>query len=265
MSYKHINSGVLEIRSAQASGKIGIAWGRFITGAILDNGEQGKKALRRLLSLRGGRFTFHDTEEPVFELRQSLGIDLNGVAFYIPHFGPNVTPSLFDPGEEADFRPTNSKARPALEDPVGQTSSPVKKSAAIAATTVPAPQTTPNVPGYAYHFDINPFNSCPHCKYRNRCNLDCHRDHVPIGWFASRFSGVRVLAKRTARPVNKSNSTNRGSFACSALTSVVGSVFVNTDPPGFVARSCTRKAVYSADARGEYSSHGGIRLLLRTR
>lgn len=103
MTLKDINSGVLEIRSSEYSGRIGIAWGRFITGAALDTGERGKVALRKLLTLRSGRFSFVDTKgEPVLELRQALGVDLNGVAPYIPDINPTVTPWLYEQKEQSD-------------------------------------------------------------------------------------------------------------------------------------------------------------------
>src|SRR6185437_1691367 len=81
MTLREINSGILEIQAPELRGRIGIAWGRFVTGALLDNGECGKRALRRLLALRAGQFSFIDMKgEPILELRQSLGIDLNAIA-----------------------------------------------------------------------------------------------------------------------------------------------------------------------------------------
>jgi hypothetical protein len=103
-SMKEVNSGVLTVSGERVSGRLGIAWGRFITGAVLDTGESGRAALRHLLTVREGSFAFLDTEgEPVEELRQSLGIDLNGVVPYVPEeISIAVTPSLFDSDEHQE-------------------------------------------------------------------------------------------------------------------------------------------------------------------
>jgi hypothetical protein len=115
---KEVNSGVLEVKSGDVQGKIGIAWGRFITGAIIVDGENGKKALRTLLQVRQGKFSFLDTQgAPVPELRQSLGIDLNGVVPYVPdEIKPSVTPWLFEPEEQVEA--LNLKRAPAKPEPV---------------------------------------------------------------------------------------------------------------------------------------------------
>jgi hypothetical protein len=79
--YKNIKHGVLKVTSNTCSGLIGVFCGRFITGAILTlSGEAGLPALRQLLSAKDGNFALLDvTDEPVADLNQSLGVDLQAV------------------------------------------------------------------------------------------------------------------------------------------------------------------------------------------
>src|SRR6185437_14752281 len=116
-SMKEVNSGVLAVSSQALSGRLGIAWGRFVTGALLDSGESGRSALRALLCLRDGTFVFFDTDgEPVDELRQSLGIDLNGVVPYVPEeITAAVTPWLFDSKDLAQQQAKVADAAPTPE------------------------------------------------------------------------------------------------------------------------------------------------------
>jgi hypothetical protein len=90
-TFKEVSTGVLDVDSDELSGRIGIAWGKFITGALInDTEEKGKKALRKLLRLRAGKFVFWDFEDekPIAELRQTLGIDLVRTATVVPDLDP---------------------------------------------------------------------------------------------------------------------------------------------------------------------------------
>jgi hypothetical protein len=115
IGYKSVTDGVLDIKGDGIGGRLGIAVGKYITGAELDSGESGRKALRRLLLLREGTFAFIDTEgEPACELRQSLGVDLEDLLQYVPDkINHDSTAWLFDPAEEeqqlttAQPEPTN--------------------------------------------------------------------------------------------------------------------------------------------------------------
>lgn len=73
-----IKNGVLRITSNEASGLIGFFCGRYITGAVVTlSGEQGHKALVKLLSSRDGTYAFLDAGDEVLpDLAQSLGIDV---------------------------------------------------------------------------------------------------------------------------------------------------------------------------------------------
>lgn len=110
---KDVNIGILYISGGEVSGRIGVAWGRYLTGAILDSGETGRVALRKLLLLRAGTFRFIDTNgEPDMELRQSLGVDLNALVPYVPNeIRPTVTPFLFETAEIEDFQRLKSPAQ----------------------------------------------------------------------------------------------------------------------------------------------------------
>ena len=100
MDYKDINSAVVDITRGELSGRIGVAWGRFITGATLSTGQRGRLALRELLSWQSGKFTFIDTEgKPIIELRQSLGIDMSAIINNLPNVSVALTPTLYDADE----------------------------------------------------------------------------------------------------------------------------------------------------------------------
>lgn len=104
-TFKEVSCAVLEITSAAFCGRMGIAWGRYITGAMIeDSEERGKKALRKMLRLREGKFVFVDNEdEPVApELRQSLGIDLQRVVMVVPQLDYKEAHFLFEMDESAD-------------------------------------------------------------------------------------------------------------------------------------------------------------------
>jgi hypothetical protein len=76
---RDVKNGVLQIISQDSSGMIGIFCGRFVTGAVLTlSGDTGNRALRKLLASKEGKFTFLDAgDEPIEDLKQSLGIDIN--------------------------------------------------------------------------------------------------------------------------------------------------------------------------------------------
>lgn len=103
-TFNQVSNAVLEIESADASGQIGVAWGRFITGATLKDSDMiGKKALRKMLRLRQGKFRFVDLElDTIDELRQSLGVDLNRVATVVPELDYKEAHFLFEFGESPD-------------------------------------------------------------------------------------------------------------------------------------------------------------------
>jgi len=77
----NIKHGLVQVTSNSCSGLMGVFCGRFITGALLTlSGETGLPALRQLLQAKDGSFAFLDvTAEPVAELNQSLGVDLQQV------------------------------------------------------------------------------------------------------------------------------------------------------------------------------------------
>lgn len=76
--HKNVKHGVIRITSNSCSGLIGVFCGRFITGAVLTlTGDVGYTALRKLLAAKDGTFALMDvTEDPVREVNQSLGVDL---------------------------------------------------------------------------------------------------------------------------------------------------------------------------------------------
>lgn len=102
-TFKEVSTAVLNIESEETSGRIGIAWGKFLTGAQINDSEvTGKKALRKLLGLRAGKFAcfdLDDEETPIVELRQQLGIDLMRAAMVIPELDPKEAHFLFDADE----------------------------------------------------------------------------------------------------------------------------------------------------------------------
>jgi hypothetical protein len=120
-TFKEVNSSVLEIETPSLSGKIGIAWGRFITGAsLLEHGaeedQKGRKVLRRLLRLREGKFRFIDLEgEPVEDLRQSLGVDLHRTSTVVPGLDYREAHFLYELSEtpDADSEPAPGADLPA--------------------------------------------------------------------------------------------------------------------------------------------------------
>jgi hypothetical protein len=79
--HKNVKNGVLSVTSNSCSGLMGVFCGRFITGAMLTlSGEVGLPALRQLLSAKDGAFALLDmSDEPVADLNQSLGVDLQAV------------------------------------------------------------------------------------------------------------------------------------------------------------------------------------------
>lgn len=76
--HKNVKYGLLRVTSNTSSGLIGVFCGRFITGAVMSlSGESGYPALRNLLAAKDGSFAFMDaSDEPVREVNQSLGVDL---------------------------------------------------------------------------------------------------------------------------------------------------------------------------------------------
>jgi hypothetical protein len=103
-TFKEVGTAVLDIDSEVISGRIGIAWGKFITGALVSEPEQkGKKALRQLLRLRSGKFVFLDLKDelPVLELRQALGIDLMRTIEVVPELDPKEAHFLWAADEVA--------------------------------------------------------------------------------------------------------------------------------------------------------------------
>ncbi len=100
-TFKEVSQAVLDVTTPSISGKIGVAWGRFITGALITGSdEKGKKALRQLLIVRQGTFTFQDLEPQAgVELRQSLGIDLARTASVVPELNYKEAHFLYDLGE----------------------------------------------------------------------------------------------------------------------------------------------------------------------
>lgn len=79
--HKNIKHGIVQVTSNSCSGLMGVFCGRFITGAVLTlSGETGLPALRNLLSAKDGSFAFLDvTDEPLTDLNQSLGVDLQAM------------------------------------------------------------------------------------------------------------------------------------------------------------------------------------------
>ncbi len=77
----NVKHGMLRVASDTCSGIIGVFCGRFITGAVITlTGEIGIDALRKLLSAKEGTFEFVDvSDEPVREVNQSLGVDLEAL------------------------------------------------------------------------------------------------------------------------------------------------------------------------------------------
>lgn len=102
-TFKEVGTAVLNVESEEASGRIGVAWGKFLTGALINDSEEtGKKALRKLLGLRAGKFVFFDLDDedaPIVELRQQLGIDLIRAATVIPELDPKEAHFLYDADE----------------------------------------------------------------------------------------------------------------------------------------------------------------------
>lgn len=110
-TFNQVSTAVLDIESDALSGRIGIAWGKFITGALVNEPEQkGKKALRQLLRLRGGKFTFIDLGDalPILELRQALGIDLLRTIEVVPNLDPKEANFLWG----ADETPGTEEPKP---------------------------------------------------------------------------------------------------------------------------------------------------------
>jgi hypothetical protein len=79
--HKNVKHGLLRVTSNSCSGLMGIFCGRFITGAVLTlSGNSCLPALKELLRAKDGTFAFLDvTAEPVVELNQSLGVDLQAL------------------------------------------------------------------------------------------------------------------------------------------------------------------------------------------
>jgi hypothetical protein len=109
-TFKEVSSAILEVENDKISGRIGIAWGKYITGALLSEPEEikGRKALRKLLRTKKGKFRFVDleSEPPVVELRQQLGIDLMRTTMVVPKVDPREASFLWEshetPKEEHD-------------------------------------------------------------------------------------------------------------------------------------------------------------------
>ncbi len=97
-TFKEVSQAVLDVRAPSVSGKIGVAWGRFITGALITGSdEKGKKALRQLLIVREGTFTFNALEpQPGIELIQALGLDLARTAAVVPELNYKEAHFLYD-------------------------------------------------------------------------------------------------------------------------------------------------------------------------
>jgi hypothetical protein len=79
--HKNIKHGIVQVTSNTCSGLMGVFCGRYITGAVLTlSGETGLPALRDLLAAKDGSFAFLDvTDEPIADLNQSLGVDLQAM------------------------------------------------------------------------------------------------------------------------------------------------------------------------------------------
>lgn len=111
-TFKEVGFGVLQIKSDTVNGELGVAWGKYITGARVEEPKlSGKKALRKILRLREGKFSFIDTEDqPVVELRQSLGIDLLRAAMVVPELDYPDAHFMFEMGEDpkSDFEPATA-------------------------------------------------------------------------------------------------------------------------------------------------------------
>lgn len=97
LTVKNVQDGVLDISSEAISGQVGIFCGRYITGALTDNGESGNEALRKLLSVKSGKFSFLDTKgESHSELKQSLSVDLSSLLELSEDFSKPTMPLLDD-------------------------------------------------------------------------------------------------------------------------------------------------------------------------
>lgn len=73
-----VQMGILRIVSKQASGRVGVFCGRYLTGAVIAASEEtGMEALKTLLSTNDGAYSFTRASAETFsELQQSLGIDI---------------------------------------------------------------------------------------------------------------------------------------------------------------------------------------------
>jgi hypothetical protein len=97
LTVKNVQDGVLSISSEGISGTVGIFCGRYITGALTETGESGNEALRKLLSVKSGKFSFLDTKgESHAELKQSLSVDLSSLLELSDDFARPIVPLLDD-------------------------------------------------------------------------------------------------------------------------------------------------------------------------
>jgi len=73
-----VQRGILTVLSDQTNGRVGISCGRYVTGALLlGTKETGTTALKTIMSMQSGAFSFSRADESgMADLQQSLGLDI---------------------------------------------------------------------------------------------------------------------------------------------------------------------------------------------